>query len=170
MPVPVVATATPAPDAAVPTAPDPTPATATAADPTCTDPPTAPAGASPAAVAYVAALDHAWPAWLVISNRITAQGDTVYGPDVEAQWSADDAFTLEIEAIDWPDDVRPAASTFIYAMVAFVNFLGETIAKHTIDAGYTAKDDELLDARAAASATLRTALQLPASGCTIQRA
>ena len=130
---------------------------------------TAPAGASPAAVAYMAAIEASTPSWLAIHNKLQAQVDILRGDDLVAEYQADSDFVLALEAIDFPPDVTPAASDLIYSILDYLTFLNETINKRAIDEAYGPRDEALLAARGTAAAHLREVLQLPPGNCGYRR-
>lgn len=131
--------------------------------------PAAPAGASEAAVAYLAAVDAATPAWQAVDATLRSEGYVTHRDDLLSQVDADAPFLTALRAIDFPPAAAPAAQDLIAAVQAYDDFLTTAYDNEGYMAGHMNTDATLNDARAASSARLRDALGLPASSCVYNR-
>ncbi len=128
-----------------------------------------PAGASPAAVAYVEAVNAAMPSWQAIDDTVTAAGFVVHRDDLLAQVQADAPFAQAVVAIDFPPEAEPAASEFLTALVAYDAFLQYGYDNEGHVAAHTDELMHLGQERARTSAALRDALRLPPANCAFDR-
>jgi hypothetical protein len=127
-----------------------------------------PAGASPAAAAYVAAVRASMPAWQAVSDHVGRTG-MVDSNDLIAQADADEAFLAAIKAIDYPPEILPAAQDLYAAIVSYHEYL-----RHTLDTAFEdearAEQSQAANAdRSAASHALRADLDLPPTPCAYHR-
>ena len=169
-PLPVYVTPAPPPPAA-PEVPEPAAAVPEPEFPWCqgallTE---VPAGASEAAVAYLAAVNAATPAWQAVDDRIVGSGFRVDSDDLVAQADADEPFILTLEEIDFPDEVDPLAAELIHALLDYREFLQATLTTAFQDPTYGAQTMALQERRSAASGALREALGIPPSTCAYHR-
>ena len=151
--------------AAAPVAP---PSVAAAAEPiTCNAPP--PPGASDAALAYLAAVDAATPAWQDLSTTLTHQGQVTHRDDLLAQVNADAPFLAALHAIDFPPEVAPTADQLILVIQVYDDFLTTAYNTDGYLARHLVEDGRLNMARAQSSARLRDELGVQTSTCSFNR-
>lgn len=142
-------------------------ATATAKPSACNAPP--PPGASDAALAYLAAVDAATPAWQALSTTLTHQGQVTHRDDLQTQVNADAPFLTALRAIDFPPEAAPYGAKLILAIQAYDDFLTTAYSTEGYLASHEAEDGRLNETRAQTSARLREALGVQPSTCSFNR-
>src|SRR5690606_2660577 len=120
----------------------------------------APSGSSPAAHAYVEAINAGTPAWQAVGEAIAEQGLRMHPEDLQAQVAADAPFLRTVRSIDYPAEALPAARTFVVAVRKYDRYMAEVAASGTFPESFTEVDALLNDQRSAASASLRASLGL----------
>jgi len=163
---PPPAAATTAPSNAAPPAARPS-AAAPAASSACNVPP--PPGASEAALAYLAAVDAAVPAWQALSTTLTHQGKVTHHDDLQTQVDADAPFLAALREIDFPPDAAPYADKLILAIQAYDDFLTTAYNTDGYLSSHLDDDGRLNLIRAQSSSQLREVLDLQPSTCTFNR-
>ncbi|WP_159805159.1 hypothetical protein [Cellulomonas citrea] len=126
-------------------------------------------GASPAAQAYAAAVNAAYPAWQAVDATIRSEGGVAHRDDLLSQVNADTPFVAALQSIDFPPDVAPLGQDLIAAVQAYDSFLMTPYTTDGYMAAHTDDDKRLNETRASSSHALRQALGLPASTCTVIR-
>lgn len=137
-----------------------------AAEPVVCDP-DAPAGASAEAQAYTEAAHRAHAARKALSDKITAQGNTMSLDDMRTSAVNDEAFLAELGELTFPPEAADAARAFVHAVELDSGFL---LAAAAEDGYYSAHLDErerLYEDRTRSGLALREALDLPPSGCSL---
>ena len=142
-------------------------AAATVAQSACNAPP-APA-TSDAALAYLAAVDAATPAWQALSTTLTHHGLVIHRDDLMTQVSADGPFLTALQAIDFPPEAAPAGAQLISAVQAYDDFLMTAYSTEGYLARHQDDDDRLNETRAHSSAHLREVLGVQPSNCSFNR-
>ena len=121
----------------------------------------APFGASPAAVAYVRAVNASSPAWTTMSKTIVDQGYKVRPDQLVIQIQADQTFVTALEGIPFSSSEQAAAQSLITSIGQYDAFLQTSSETPGYLSANLAEDDSLQNAREAASGELRRALRLP---------
>lgn len=129
----------------------------------------APPGSSPAAHAYVEAINAGVPALRAVGDKIAAQGLRMYPEDLQAQVAADAPFLRTVRSIDYPDEAVPAARAFVVAVRKYDRYMDEVATSGTFPESFTEVDALLNDQRSAASANLRASLGLGEPLCGFYR-
>ncbi|PVU83266.1 hypothetical protein DDP54_09980 [Cellulomonas sp. WB94] len=142
-------------------------AAATVAPSTCNAPP--PPGASEAALAYLAAVDAATPAWQALSTTLTHQGQVTHRDDLLTQVNADAPFLTALREIDFPPDAAPYADKLVLAIQAYDDFLTTAYDTEGYLASHPDDDSRLNETRAQSSSRLRDVLGVQPSNCTFNR-
>ena len=142
-------------------------AAATAEPNSCNAPP--PPGASDAALAYLAAVDAATPAWQDVSTTLTHQGQVTHRDDLLAQVNADAPFLRALRDIDFPPEAAPSAAQLILVIHAYDDFLTTAYNTDGYLASHLVEDGRLNATRAQSSARLRAALGVQPSTCSFNR-
>ncbi|MFC4616582.1 hypothetical protein ACFO3K_17780 [Cellulomonas algicola] len=132
-------------------------------------PEVAPPGSSPAAVAYLAAVEATSADRMALSDRIESQGRKLYDVDLATEVAIDERFLVDLRAITFPPEVRPEADAFEAALVAYLDFVRTAAAQP----GYYGEHPDVAtavnNARGSAGSALRDALDLPPNGCVVNR-
>ena len=130
----------------------------------------APFGASPAAVAYVHAVNASSPSWTTMSKTIVDQGYKVRPDQLMIQVQADQTFVTALKAIPFSASEQAKAQSLIDSIEQYDAFLQTSAQTPGYLSAHLAEDGSLQDAREAASGDLRRALRLPlATGCAYHR-
>lgn len=129
----------------------------------------APLGASPAAVAYVHAINASTPEWMAMSKTIADQGYKVKPEQMTMQLAADQKFVTALKGIQFPAAQQPAAQNLITAVEQYDAFVQTASENPGFLSEHQADDQALNNNRAAASSVLRQQLHLPASRCSYNR-
>lgn len=148
--------ARPAPDAGVGVAPGES----------CNAP--APAGASEAALGYMAAIDKATPGWRQVDENIRTTGDT-HRDDLPIQVRADRGFVDALGKLDWPVDAEGTAEELIAIVGEYDDMLMAGYETQGFLAEHRDQVGQLDSVRAATSGLLRDLLGLQPSRCTFWR-
>ena len=130
----------------------------------------APFGASPAAVAYVHAVNASSPSWTTMSKTIADQGYKVRPDQLTIQVEADQTFVTALEGISFSASEQAAAQSLITSIDQYDAFLQTSSETPGYLSANLAEDDSLQNAREAASGDLRRSLGLPlTTGCAYHR-
>ena len=130
----------------------------------------APFGASPAAVAYVHAVNASSPGWTTMSKTIVNQGYKVRPDQLTIQVEADQTFVTALEGISFSASEQAAAQSLITSIDQYDAFLQTSSETPGYLSANLAEDDSLQNAREAASGDLRRSLGLPVTtGCAYHR-
>jgi hypothetical protein len=124
---------------------------------------TSPAGTSKAALAYLAAVDAATPAWRALDATLTAHDGDVYRADLLTQVNSDASFLAALRAIAFPPEAAQAADGLVAAVQAYDAFLQTGYDNFDYYIAHQADDDRLNETRAESSGRLRVALGVPQS-------
>lgn len=127
--------------------------------------PAPPADASPAAVAYAEATDRALQERQQLSDKIADQDMLMSRDDMRTGAVIDEAFLVDVRAIDFPPEAGAAAETFVLAVEAEGVFLHAAAAEDDYYGAHLDERDRLHGERFRASIALREALGLPPSSC-----
>ena len=130
---------------------------------------TAPAGASPAAIAYVAAVNKTVPAREQLTATIKSQGGMIYHLDLRSEAQIDSAFLDDLRAIRFPSDASPVATAFESDLGAYIELLHVSFANPGYFAAHPDVTASLDSERSADAAQLRDVLGLPPSNCAFLR-
>lgn len=131
--------------------------------PGCPNP--VPDDASPAAVAYLYALDAARPNWSAISAKIYADHRIAHVSDMAPQVAADGIFLTALRRIQFPAADVPTADQLMNAVAAYRNLLLQDENDWPLYAQQTNQRQQITDLRSAATARLRVLVGLPQSNC-----
>jgi hypothetical protein len=126
-------------------------------------------GRSPAARAYIDAVNRAIPRWQKVSDTLAAEGYVTHREDLLAQGQADASFLADLRRISFPADNRPLSNNLISWIEQYDAFLTTASQQHGYRAAHQQQDDILNNGRASASALLRLTLGLPQSNCASNR-
>lgn len=130
----------------------------------------APFGASPAAAAYVRAVNASSPSWTTMSKTIVDQGYKVRPDQLMIQVQADRTFVTALKGISFSASEQGAAQSLITSIEQYDAFLQTSAQTPGYLSAHLAEDGALQDAREAASGDLRRALHLPlTTGCGYHR-
>ena len=129
----------------------------------------APAGASEAAVAYVAAVAAATPGWAAVDEHIVGHSPLVYDIDLVAQVQADALFLTGLGATPLQAEAAPVIDDLAGAVLAYDDALTSASRDMAHYGDHLDGIKVLSQARADASARVRDALGLPASSCAFHR-
>jgi hypothetical protein len=132
-------------------------------------PQSAPRGVSAEAVAYLRAANDAIVAWSRVDAALAAEHDIVHRNDLIAQVDADTPFASELIAITFSPAIEPIATRLIDLIEQYDGLLQMAYAHDGFYAAHHAEIGALDEARAEASAQLRSALGLPPSNCRFRR-
>jgi hypothetical protein len=130
---------------------------------------TSPAGTSKAALAYLAAVDAATPAWRDLDATLTSHDGDVYRVDLLTQVNSDASFLAALRAITFPPEAAQAAEGLIAAVQAYDTFLQTGYDNFDYYIAHQADDDRLNETRSESSGRLRVTLGLPQSTSTFNR-
>lgn len=147
------------------------PSTAVTAPPAATTPTVAgcpnplPASASPAAVAYVHALNMAAPGWAAVSAKLAAENRYPHLSDMAPEIAADGTFLTYLRQIHFPAGDVATATKLINAITAYRSLLTAAQQNWPLFDQQASQRQQVTDARSAASSQLRTLLGLPQAVC-----
>lgn len=130
---------------------------------------TVPSGASPAATAFLNALNTSYVGWTSISRSIASEHDVVHLYDLENEASTDQAFVNTVQQIQFPPAARATARQYLLVITDYIQLLHTAIDHYGI---YSTDHDQFLqldNARSNLAFQLRTELALPAARCTLLR-
>lgn len=143
----------------------------TAAAPAAAGCPTtpAPASASPAAIAYLQAVDGATPGWNKIDATLASENDITHHNDLLSEITVDTGFRDSLTQIAFPPQIAPDATALTDALDNYIQFLSTAALNHGYLAQHATDDYQLNEARSEASGQLRQDLGLPPSTCRYRR-
>jgi hypothetical protein len=124
-----------------------------------------PAGASPAATAYVHALNMAAPSWAAVSAKLAAEGRYTHLSDLAPQAAADQSFLTYLRQITFPAGEVATANTLISAVARYRDMLLAEAKDFSLFDQQSAERQRITDIRSAASSQLRAELGLPQTTC-----
>ena len=129
----------------------------------------APAGASPAAIAYLQAVERSTPGWNKIDATLASENDITHHDDLLSEITVDTGFRNSLTQIAFPPQVAPDATALTDALDSYIQFLSTAALNHGYLAQHATDDYQLNEARSEASGQLRQALGLPPSTCGYRR-
>lgn len=144
----------------------PDPGVGVAPGESCNAPP--PAGASEAALGYMAAIDKATPGWRQVDENIRTTGDT-HRNDLPIQVRADRGFVDALGKLHWPVEAEGTAEELIAIIGEYDDMLMAGYETQGFLAEHRDQVGQLDSVRAATSGMLRDLLGLQPSRCTFWR-
>jgi hypothetical protein len=123
------------------------------------------AAGSPAALAYVEAVNASTPAWTAIDQKIHDAGEQIYFDDLTSQIASDEPFVAAVEAVEFPADAAPVAADLVAAVRAYDDYLRATLQAGDFSDDYRETSLGLKEERAQSSSRLRDVLNLPEGPC-----
>ena len=129
----------------------------------------APAGASPAAVSYMNALNTGYVGWTQVSRSLRAEGGEVHLNDLKNEATTDASFILTVQTITFTGPAAVTAKQYIQVVNAYVNQLTIAVDHYGYYSSNIQEFRQLADARQVLALQLRQELDLPAPSCTVLR-
>jgi hypothetical protein len=128
-----------------------------------------PAGASPAATAFLNALNSSYVGWTQISRSLVAEHYHVHLDDLQTEYSIDTQFVATVQQIPFTGAASATAQQYIAVVNDYLTALKAAIFQFTYYDSDHARFVQLDATRSALSHQLRSELGLPSSRCSVLR-
>jgi hypothetical protein len=128
-----------------------------------------PPGASPAAAAYLKALNTGYIGWTQVSRSLQAENGEVHLDDLKNEAATDASLILTVQTIKFSGPVAATAKQYIQVVNEYVSQLVTAVDHYGYYSSNHEQFTELGNARQALAQQMRQDLDLPAGKCTVLR-